>query len=106
MLWWHQHTQERQEGLNQMVEEFNQTNEWGIEIVPEFAGSYGEIYDKMIAAISADDPSLLPNLTVGYANQVAKYQLAEALVDMDYFVDSPKWGLTEEEIADFPAGHL
>ncbi len=23
VLWWHQHTRERQEGLNQMVEEFN-----------------------------------------------------------------------------------
>ena len=65
VLWWHQHTQERQEGLNQMVEEFNQTNEWGIEVVAEFAGSYGEIYDKMIAAIAADDPTLMPNLTVG-----------------------------------------
>jgi multiple sugar transport system substrate-binding protein/sn-glycerol 3-phosphate transport system substrate-binding protein len=46
----------------------------------------------------------MPNLTVGYANQVAKYQLSDALVDMDYFVDSAKWGLTEEEIADFPKG--
>ena len=104
VLWWHQHTKERQEGLNQMVEEFNATNEWGIEVIAEYAGGYGEIYDKMIAAISADDPTLLPNLTVGYANQVAKYQLSDALVDMDYFVDSPKWGLTPDEIADFPKG--
>ena len=104
VLWWHQHTRERQEGLNQMVEEFNASNEWGIEVQAEFAGGYPEIYDKMIAAISADDPTLLPNLTVGYANQVAKYQLSESLVDMDEFVDSPKWGLSDEEVADFPVG--
>jgi len=61
VLWWHQHTKERQEGLNQMVEEFNATNEWGIEVVSEYAGGYSEIYDKMIAAIAADDPTLLPN---------------------------------------------
>jgi multiple sugar transport system substrate-binding protein/sn-glycerol 3-phosphate transport system substrate-binding protein len=104
MLWWHQHTQERQEGLDQMVEEFNNTNEWGIKVTAEFAGGYSEIYDKMISAIAADDPTLLPNLTVGYANQVAKYQLTDSLVDMDLFVDSPKWGLTAEEKADFFQG--
>ena len=104
VLWWHQHTQEREEGLQEMVAEFNETNEWGITVSAEYAGGYSEIYDKMIAAIAADDPTLMPNLTVGYANQVAKYQLSDALVDMDYFVDSAKWGLTEEEIADFPQG--
>ena len=104
VLWWHQHTQEREEGLQEMVAEFNETNEWGIEVSAEYAGGYSEIYDKMIAAIAADDPTLMPNLTVGYANQVAKYQLADALVDMDEFVDSPVWGLTAEEVADFPQG--
>ena len=106
VLWWHQHSGGRQEGLDEMVAEFNASNEWGIEVVAEFAGGYGDIYDKMINAIAADDPTLMPNLTVGYANQVAKYQLSDALVDMDYFVDSPKWGLTAEEVADFPARHL
>ena len=104
VLWWHQHTQEREEGLQEMVAEFNETNEWGIQVTAEYAGGYSEIYDKMIAAIAANDPTLMPNLAVGYANQVAKYQLADALVDMDYFVDSPAWGLTAEEQADFFQG--
>ncbi len=104
VLWWHQHTKEREEGLKQMVEEFNKTNEWGITVVAEYAGNYSEIYDKMLNAIAANDPTLLPNLTVGYANQVAKYQLSDALVDLDLFVDSKKWGLTKEEKADFFQG--
>jgi multiple sugar transport system substrate-binding protein len=104
VLWWHQHTQEREEGLKQMVDEFNQNNEWGIQVVAEYAGGYSEIYDKMISAIAANDPSLMPNLTVGYANQVAKYELSDALVDMDEFVDSPKWGLTAAEKQDFYQG--
>lgn len=104
VLWWHQHTKEREEGLKQMVDEFNSTNEWGIVVTAEYAGGYSEIYDKMINGISANDPSLLPNLVVGYANQVAKYQLSDALVDMDEFVDSAKWGLTAEEKADFFQG--
>ena len=104
VLWWHQHTRDRQEGLDQMVQEFNDTNEWGITVIAEYAGGYQDIYDQMITAIAADDPSLMPNLTVGYANQVAKYQLSEALVDMDELVDDPKWGLTAEEKADFFQG--
>jgi multiple sugar transport system substrate-binding protein/sn-glycerol 3-phosphate transport system substrate-binding protein len=104
VLWWHQHSGGRQEGLDEMVAEFNASNEWGIEVMAEYAGGYGDIYDKMINAIAADDPTLMPNLTVGYANQVAKYQLSDALVDMDDFVDSPAWGLTDEEKADFFQG--
>ena len=104
VLWWHQHTKEREEGLKQMVADFNAANEWGIEVTAEYAGGYSEIYDKMINAIAANDPTLLPHLTVGYANQVAKYQLTDSLVDMDEFVDSPKWGLTAEEKADFFQG--
>ena len=104
VLWWHQHSGSRQEGLDEMVAEFNANNEWGIEVVAEYAGGYSEIYDKMINAIAANDPTLMPNLTVGYANQVAKYQLSDALVDMDEFVDSPAWGLTEGEKADFFQG--
>jgi peptide/nickel transport system substrate-binding protein len=104
VLYWHQHTRARQEGLDEMVAEFNDTNEWGIQVNAEYAGGYPEIYDKMIAAISADDPTLLPNLTVAYANAAAKYQLSDSLVDMDEFIESAKWGLTEEEFNDFPAG--
>ena len=104
VLWWHNHTTIRDEALQEMVAEFNATNEWGIEVSAEFAGQYDEIYDKMLAAIAADDPTLMPQLTVGYANSFGKYMLADALVDMDEFVDSPKWGLTEEEQADFFPG--
>jgi multiple sugar transport system substrate-binding protein len=106
VLWWHQHTGARDEGLQQLVTEFNETNEWGIEVAAEYAGGYAEIYDKMIAAISANDPTLLPNLVSQYPNGLAKFELSDALVDMDELISSPKWGLTEEEIADFFPGTL
>ncbi|MGD8488987.1 MAG: extracellular solute-binding protein [Anaerolineae bacterium] len=104
VLWWHNHTTIRDEALQEMVAEFNASNEWGIEVTAEYAGAYDEIYNKMLAAIAADDPTLLPQLTVGYANTFGKYMLADALVDMDLFVDSPTWGLTAEEKADFFPG--
>ena len=106
ILWWHQHTGSRAEGLQEMVDEFNASNEWGIVVTSEYAGGYSEIYDKMIAAIAADDPTLLPNLISQYPNSLAKFQLSEALVDMDDLIDSAKWGLTAEEKADFFPGVL
>jgi multiple sugar transport system substrate-binding protein len=104
IIWWHNHTKAREEGLKEMIAEFNANNEWKIEVTAEYAGSYSEIYDKMVTGIGANDPTLLPNLTVGYANSFAKYELSEALVDMDEFVDSAKWGLTPEAKADFFPG--
>jgi len=106
VLWWHQHTSGRQEGLNQMVDEFNQSNEWGITVQAEYAGGYPEIYDKMIAAVSTGDATLLPTLISQYPNGLAKFQLSEALVDMDALIESEKWGFTAEEKADFFPGTL
>jgi multiple sugar transport system substrate-binding protein len=106
VLWWHQHTPPREDGLLEMVAEFNETNEWGITVQAEYAGRYNDIYDKMIAAISANDPTLLPNLVSQYPNGLAKFELADALVDMDELISSPKWGFTAEEIADFFPGTL
>ena len=106
ILWWYQHTHERAQVLQQMIAEFSATNEWGIRVAAEFAGGYSKIDERMVDAFAAGIPSLIPNLTVGYANQIAKYQLTDSIVDMDLLVDSPKWGLTPEEKADFYAGIL
>jgi phosphate/phosphite/phosphonate ABC transporter binding protein len=98
ITFWHQHTKGREEALNAMVEEFNQTNEWGITVEAEYQGSYDAIFNKMLGVLNTSDA---PNLVVAYQNQAATYQLAEGLVDMSPLVESEKWGLTEEEQADF-----
>ncbi len=101
VMFWHQHTKERETALLEIVEEFNKTNEWGINVVAEYQGSYNDIFNKMLTFINTPD---VPNLVVAYQNQAATYQLAEAMVDMNPMVESPKWGLSEEEQADFFPG--
>ncbi|RME10097.1 MAG: ABC transporter substrate-binding protein [Ardenticatenia bacterium] len=98
ITFWHQHSRSREEALNEIVQEFNETNEWGITVVAEYQGSYGDIFQKMLGVLNTED---VPNLVVAYQNQAATYQLADGLIDMNPLVDSPKWGLTEEEKADF-----
>ena len=101
IVFWHQHTKAREAALLEIIDEFNKTNEYGIEVTAEFQGSYSDIFNKMLPILNTPD---VPDLVVAYQNQAATYQLADALVDMNSMVNSPKWGLTAEEQADFFPG--
>ena len=98
---WYQHSGTRAEVLEEIISEFNESNEWGITVVGAAQGGYGDIFNKMLAVIGTPD---VPNLVVAYQNQAASYQLGEGLVDMRELVDSEVWGLSEEEQADFFPG--
>jgi multiple sugar transport system substrate-binding protein/sn-glycerol 3-phosphate transport system substrate-binding protein len=99
VVWWHQHSGEREAGLNGLIDQFNSENECGITVEGQNQGGYGDIREKMNASIAAGD--VPASLIVGYQNDQAFYQLNGALADFDTFVNDPTWGLTEEEIADF-----
>jgi len=99
IVWWHQHSGAREEGMLPMIEEFNSTNECGITLEAQNQGGYDEIRDKVNASIAAGEQPAA--LIVGYQNDQAFYQLNEALADFNVFVDDATWGLTEEEKADF-----
>ena len=98
VVWWHNHSQHREEWLAEKQAEFNAANECGITIVPENQGGYNDIRDKMNAGIATGE---LPGLVVGYQNDQAFYALANGLADMNAYIDDPTWGLTAEERADF-----
>jgi multiple sugar transport system substrate-binding protein/sn-glycerol 3-phosphate transport system substrate-binding protein len=98
VTYWYQHSRSREEGLTKMIERFNANNEWGITVNGEYQGHYGEIYKKMLAAIASGE---VPSLVVAYQNQSASYQLADALVDLNPYVHSAKWGFSDEELNDF-----
>lgn len=99
VVWWHNHTGSRDELLSELVAEFNDTNECGIVLESQSQGGYDEIRDKMNASIAAGEAPAA--LIVGYQNDQAFYQLNDALVDLNIFVDDPTWGFTAEEKDDF-----
>ncbi len=101
IVFWHQHTKARETSLLEIIDEFNKTNEYGITVTAEYQGSYQDIFNKMLPILGTPD---VPDIVVAYQNQAATYQLADALVDMNTMVNSPKWGLTEEEQKDFFPG--
>ncbi|MFO7321970.1 MAG: extracellular solute-binding protein [Chloroflexota bacterium] len=101
VVYWHQFTEAQAETMQQIVEGFNSSNEWGITVEMVHQGSYNEIRDQMSAAIIAGE---LPNLVAAYQNDAASYYLSNAAVDLRKYIDDPTWGLTEEERAGLNEG--
>ncbi|ADI15392.1 ABC transporter substrate-binding protein [Truepera radiovictrix] len=101
VTFWHQHSGEREEALNDLIADFNETNAYGITVEPLYQGSYGDIFNQMLVRLGTPD---VPDLVVAYQNQAATYALADGLIDMNSLVESPTWGFSEEEVADFFPG--
>ncbi len=98
VTYWHQHSDAREERLNELVAQFNEENPWGIAVEASNQGGYPEIYQKVIAGLTTGE---LPTLVVAYQNQSAAYDLGGAVADMDVFVTDSTWGYNEAEVADF-----
>jgi multiple sugar transport system substrate-binding protein/sn-glycerol 3-phosphate transport system substrate-binding protein len=99
ITYWYQHRSSREEVLQGMVQEFNDTNEWDITVQAVFAGSYGEIYNKIIEAITSGGE--LPAMSVAYQNQAATYVLLDGVVEVVPYIESRRWGFTDDELDDF-----
>lgn len=103
VVFWHQHSGIREASLQAIVDRFNAENEWGITVVAENQGGYGDIFQKMLVLLGTNDT---PNLVVAYQNQAATYQIGDGLIDMRPLVTSPRWGYDQEEYGDFFAGFV
>ncbi len=103
VVWWHQISGSRQEGLDAIVADFNATNECGITVEAQNQGGYNDIRDKMNAGIATGE---LPGLIVGYQNDQAFYALAGGLADINPYLNDSYWGLSAEDQADFYAAFL
>jgi ABC-type glycerol-3-phosphate transport system substrate-binding protein len=96
---WHTKTRSQEELLNEIVADFNESNEWGIQVVPtSIEGSYDQIFKETVAGLAV---GAVPDLVVAYPSMVAEYMEAEAPLALDPYIDSAKYGLTDEEWADF-----
>ncbi|MFP4644184.1 MAG: ABC transporter substrate-binding protein [Spirochaetales bacterium] len=94
VTFWHQHSDEREEELEALIEDFNSTNEWDIEVEASYEGGYDEIYNKMTTGIAAGD---VPSLVVAYQNQSAGYQVADGLVDLTPYVEHDEYGISDPD---------
>lgn len=90
---------ETQSTLVSLVDQFNQTNEWGIHVIMEAPGSAGMTAQAIWNGIKDED----------YANIVASPislllaidQKEKLVVDLDTYVSSRKYGMSKEQVNDF-----
>ena len=99
ITFWHVWSRGTGDELQKLVDEFNATNKWGITVTAENQGGYGDMFDKMNAAIQSGE---LPNITVGYQNQAAAWdQAGDIMVDLNPYINDPVFGMSQDDVADF-----
>ncbi len=81
---WHVATEEQQEVLSALIEEFNAENQGRITVRAERQGDYGYLRKKILAAIALNTP---PDLTIDSQSQIAVYADADAIVPLDGYVE-------------------
>lgn len=103
VLFWHPYTGAREELMLTLIDEFNRANEWGITVVGETWGSYDAVQQQLAAGMAAQT---LPSLAVASPDHAAGYAAQDALVALEPYLESPRWGYSAEEWADFFPGAL
>ncbi len=99
VVYWHNRPQKDQDLLQSMLDEFNKSNGFGIKARAEIAGaSYNDVYNKVNAAIQAGQP---PEISVAYQNQAAFYRAQGAVIDLNPFISSKKYGLSDADLKDY-----
>ncbi|TME76798.1 MAG: extracellular solute-binding protein, partial [Chloroflexi bacterium] len=88
---WHALTSDPQKAaLEAAIKKFNDTNGKGITITPVVQGNYTQLYQKTLGAIQA---GALPEIVHAYESQVADYQKAAVVIDLEPYMNSKTNGL-------------
>jgi multiple sugar transport system substrate-binding protein len=91
------------ETLLAIVDDFNNTNEWGITVEAVDQAAYNDLEDAFNAAIQSGD---LPDLVTGYTNAMANWYAVDSIADMNPYVNDSYFGLTADEKSAFFQGSL
>jgi ABC-type glycerol-3-phosphate transport system substrate-binding protein len=82
------------------VDEFNQSNPWGILARVEGFQNYTELYAEASAAVHGPNR---PDVVVGLPEYAVEWHAQKAVVDLSNYVSDPKYGLSAADVADFPS---
>jgi multiple sugar transport system substrate-binding protein len=101
VVFWHPWMGDLEAALQSEVEEFNQTNAWGLKVELKGFGGSAALESAFLAAESTQ----LPTMLLGSPEQLADLQSQTgSLLDLSVLVDDPEWGLTPGETSDFLPG--
>ncbi len=104
LIFWEPFALDRPQGLllGEMVRDFEAENpDIAIEIVAK--GGYVGIHGTMLARLPDGE---LPDLAVAFPSMIAAYAAAGVVAPLEPYLYDPEVGLSEEDLADIPAGYL
>lgn len=84
--------------IQELVQEFNQKNEWGIKVNSEYRGNLDQIAADVDRAIENGE---VPDVVTGISYQAQHWDEKGDLVDYAQLINNPEWGWTKDEIEDF-----
>ena len=103
LTFYHTQTKGNEDSLKKIIMDFQAMNP-GITIdAQSITGSYTGVSAKIRAGLQANQ---VPDIAVGYENDVANYQQADAVLDLTPYINSKKYGWTKEDLADIFPGFL
>jgi ABC-type glycerol-3-phosphate transport system substrate-binding protein len=102
ITFWHTQSAGRETALKAIVADFTKANPT-ITVNLEYINGYTELYKKMMASIQA---GAMPELAVSYESMIADYAQAKIVIALDDYINSAKYGLTKDDLADMPADML
>lgn len=84
--------------FNDMVDEFNQQNQWGIQVAAEGQSNYTSLYENVTAALAT---SQRPNLAIALPEQARAWDADGYVVDLTPYIQDSQFGWSEAQVSDF-----
>jgi ABC-type glycerol-3-phosphate transport system substrate-binding protein len=81
------------------VNDFNQSNPWGITVQAVSKSNYTELYNNVLAALPTPGR---PQVAIAFPEHALEWESSGQIVDLSRYVSDPRYGLSDEEMRDFP----
>ncbi|HEY9152443.1 MAG TPA: hypothetical protein VIN60_06115, partial [Anaerolineales bacterium] len=82
------------------VDQFNQTNQWGIQVQATSQLDYNELFQNVGTSLLANNP---PQLVVGLPEYALLWNVDGNVVDLTNYVSDPKYGFSDGDVKDIPS---
>jgi multiple sugar transport system substrate-binding protein len=82
------------------VDEFNQTNQWGITVQSTSQFDYDELFNNVTTSLPTSDH---PQLVIGLPEYALLWNAKSDVVDLTDYVNDPKYGLSNGDVKDIPS---
>lgn len=73
---------------------FNESNEYGITVIPTYQGGYTDTHAKIVAALQAGET---PHMGQAYANNIMIYKQSDMVVQLDPYINDATYGIVDFE---------